>query len=138
MYEKKSEEVLKRDPELDSNYYKTYFIERDHFNVHVYTQSTISELAFIDTPIPYNVTVNGHEWWLSEVNYTYIDDGIVFTNVPAGHNYVDIYFKSNDKNSPVAIFSTDKTIIGINETVTFNASSSYDPDGQIISYVWDL
>ncbi len=138
MYEKKSEEVFKRDPELDSNYYKTYFIERDHFHVHVYTQDLITELAFIDTPIPYNVTVNSQEWWLTGINYTYENDGIVLTKVPPGHNYVDLYFKSKDLNSPVARFTTSKTIFGVGESITLNASSSYDVDGEIISYVWDL
>lgn len=138
MYDKKAEEVFKRDPELDSNYYKTYFITRDHFHVHVYTQQLITQLAFIDTPIPYNVTVNGQEWWLTDTNYTYNDDGNVFTNVPPGHNYVDLYFKSNNKNSPVAQFTTSKTIIGVGESITFNASSSFDSDGEIISYAWDF
>jgi hypothetical protein len=87
MYEKKSEEVFKIDPELDSNYYKTYFITRDYFSVHVYTEDPIKELSFMDTPIPYNTTVNGQEWWLSEINYTYNNDGIVLTKVPPGHSY---------------------------------------------------
>ncbi len=138
MYEKKSEEVFKRDPNLDSNYYKTYFIDRDYFQVYVYTPQMITELAFIDTPTPYNVTVNGQEWWLAGINYTYNNDGMVFTKVPAGHNYVHIYFKSNIMNTPVAQFSVSKTVIGIGETIVFNASSSYDPDGKIVSYVWDL
>lgn len=138
MYEKKSEEVFKFDPGLDSNYYKTYFIERDYFHVHVYTKLMIEELAFIDTPIPYNVSVNGNEWWLTEINYTYNDDGIVLTKVPPGHNNVDIYFKSNSNKAPVAKFTASKTLIGVGETVIFNASQSYDLDGEIISYVWDL
>ena len=138
MYDKKSDEVFNRDPELDSNYYKTYFISRDHFHVHVYTEEEITELSFIDTPIPYNVTVNDQEWWLSGINYTYKTDGVVLTKVPSGHNYVDIYFKSNNLNAPVAQFTVSKTIIGLGESITFDASSSYDPDGEIISYVWDL
>jgi uncharacterized repeat protein (TIGR01451 family) len=138
MYDDKSEDVFYRDPELDSNYYKTYFITRDYFHVSVYTHDEITELSFIDTPIPYNVTVNNHEWWLSKINYTYYRDGIVLSKVPAGQNYVDIYFQSNDINSPVAKFSSIKTVIGTNEEIELNASSSYDPDGRIISYVWDM
>jgi uncharacterized repeat protein (TIGR01451 family) len=138
MYEKKSQDVFNINPGLDSNYYKTYFINRDHFHAHVYTEKMISELHFIDTPIPYNVTVNGREWWLSGINYTYRNDGIVITKVPAGHSYIDIYFKPNNKNSPIARFSTTKTIVGVGESITFNAENSSDPDGTIISYVWDF
>ena len=138
MYEKKSEEVLKIDPALDSNYYKTYFIGRDHFHVHVFTQRTIDQLEFIDTPIPYNVTVNTQEWWLTNTNYIYNNDGLVLTEVPPGHSYVDIYFKSNDKTSPVAAFTASKTIVGVGESITFDASASNDADGEIISYAWDL
>ncbi|WP_455393064.1 PKD domain-containing protein, partial [[Eubacterium] cellulosolvens] len=138
MYEKKSEDVFKRDPNLDSNYYKVYFIERDHFYVHVNTRNMITELAWLDTPIPYNVTVNGREWWLTGINYTYKNNGIVLTKVPPGNNYVDLYFKSNGLYGPVAKFTVDRDLIGVGESVTFNASQSYDPDGQIVSYVWDL
>ena len=138
MYDDKSEDVFKRDPELDSNYYKTYFYERDHFHVHVYSQQMIEKLEWIDTPVPYNVTVNGREWWLTNINYTHNNDGIVLTKVPAGHNYVDLYFKTNDQNAPVAKFTTDKTIQCLGEPIKFDASSSYDTDGEIIRYVWDL
>jgi uncharacterized repeat protein (TIGR01451 family) len=138
MYEKKSEEVFKRDPSLGSNYYKTYFIDRDHFRVHIHTQRIITQLWFIDTPIPYNVTVNGQEWWLTGINYTYNYDGIVLTKVPKGHTYVDIYFQSKDLNSPVAKINVTKTVVGLGEEITFDGSESFDRDGNIIKYVWDL
>jgi PKD repeat protein len=37
---------------------------------------------------------------------------------------------------PVAAFSYSPMNPSMNETVTFNASASYDPDGSIISYIW--
>jgi len=138
MYEKKSEDVFKVDPVEDSNLYKKYFVDRNHFQVHVNTLRTIEQLSFIDTPIPYNVTVNGREWWLTGINYTYKNDGIVLTKVPPGHSYVDLYFKTNDLMAPVASFNTDKNTVSIGEPIFFNSTSSYDTDGEIISYVWDL
>jgi uncharacterized repeat protein (TIGR01451 family) len=138
MYEDKSEEVFNQDPKLDSNYYKTYFYNRDHFYVHVTTKEMINDLSFIDTPVPYNVSVNGQEWWLTNINYTYKNDGIVLTKVPAGHSYVDIYFQSNSMNAPVAAFTVSKRIVGVGETVKFDASTSYDPDGTIDNYLWDF
>jgi uncharacterized repeat protein (TIGR01451 family) len=138
MYEDKSEEVFKQDPDLDSNFYKTYFIDRNNFFVTVTTQDMITNLTFIDTPIPYKVMVNGQEWWLTGTNYTYNNDGIVLTKVPSGQTYINIYFKSNNLNSPVASISVDKTVIGLGESLTFDASTSYDPDGQIQQYMWDL
>jgi len=138
MYEDECRDVFGIDPDDDTNYYKWYFIEKNHLNVKVDTDHEFKELSFIDTPIPYNVSVNTREWWLTGINYTYKNDGIVLTKVPSGHTNVDIYFKSNNLNSPVAQLTVSKTIVGVGETITFNASSSYDPDGEIISYVWDF
>ena len=44
------------------------------------------------------------------------------------------------KYSPVASFtySPEKPILSIGQEITFNASSSYDPDGQIVKYEWDF
>ncbi|MHC1579830.1 MAG: PKD domain-containing protein, partial [Candidatus Alkanophagales archaeon] len=39
---------------------------------------------------------------------------------------------------PVAVLEADKTEVKTNETVTFDASASYDPDGYIAVYRWDL
>jgi len=39
---------------------------------------------------------------------------------------------------PVAIFSHSPTYPGIGERITLNATGSYDPDGYIVSYQWDL
>jgi len=39
---------------------------------------------------------------------------------------------------PISSFTYSPTLPIVGETVTFNASSSYDPDGSIISYQWDF
>jgi PKD repeat protein len=43
-----------------------------------------------------------------------------------------------DNESPTASFVYSPTSPGIDETVYFNASGSYDPDGEIVGYEWDF
>ena len=40
--------------------------------------------------------------------------------------------------SPVAIFTESAETVYVNETITFNAADSYDPDGTIVNYSWDF
>jgi len=40
--------------------------------------------------------------------------------------------------SPVAIFTESAETVYVNETITFNAADSYDPDGSIVNYSWDF
>jgi len=39
---------------------------------------------------------------------------------------------------PVAIFTESAETVDVGETISFNASSSSDPDGFIVSYFWDF
>ena len=39
---------------------------------------------------------------------------------------------------PVALFTENATLVKTDETIHFNASDSYDPDGTIVSYEWDF
>jgi PKD repeat protein len=40
--------------------------------------------------------------------------------------------------APVAVFTESAETVYIGETITFNATESYDSDGVIISYFWDF
>ena len=40
--------------------------------------------------------------------------------------------------SPVAMIEASATRIIQNETIVFNSSKSFDPDGEITTYIWDF
>jgi len=44
----------------------------------------------------------------------------------------------SSQQSPVAMFTYTPSAPGVGTTVSFNATSSYDRDGSIVSYQWDL
>lgn len=48
----------------------------------------------------------------------------------------EIYLPANA--SPVAVIRTDRTYAIVGQGVTFMALASYDPDGEIVRYRWDL
>jgi len=59
------------------------------------------------------------------------DDSIWFTSSEA-------IFRYRNAVPPVAVLSMSTTTPVANETVEFDASGSYDPDGAIVSYAWDF
>jgi PKD repeat protein len=85
-------------------------------------------------------------------------DGTTATDVAVDHTYEDnsvytvtLIVTDNDgatssttatktvlNRSPVASFTEDATTVEENETIHFDASGSYDPDGTIVSYLWDF
>lgn len=39
---------------------------------------------------------------------------------------------------PVAVFTANKYWVGLNDPIRFDASDSYDPDGEIVQYLWSF
>ncbi len=138
MYNDEYKEIFGIDAHDNTNYYKWYFIEKNHLKVEINTDNSIIRLEFKDTPIPYEVRVN-QENWVADVDYSYTNNyGTIISNVHQGHSWVDIYFKSSGTTCPVAKFNITKTIVEVYDIITFNASESSDPDGRIINYFWDF
>jgi PKD repeat protein len=95
---------------------------------------------------------------LCQINFTAIKitDETLIELIPTGSQPYDTFLWSNDlkdipftpeglkctiyasKTPPVPIFTFNPNNPEANQTVTFDASESYDPDGQITSYYWDL
>jgi M6 family metalloprotease-like protein len=43
-----------------------------------------------------------------------------------------------ENKPPVAVAQVSPRPAGVNQTVTFNGANSYDPDGQIVAYLWEF
>jgi hypothetical protein len=140
MYLDECNEVFGFDPIENSNYYKWFFIEKNHLNVNIDSDSAIGTLKFIDVPKPSAVYVDGTEW--SEgTRYTYNpSNGVAISNISSGSTNVDIYFKSTSSGAPVALITASRIALQINESIVLNGSKSYDPDpeGFITNYIWDF
>jgi len=87
------------------------------------------------------------------MNQNYIEFNVTAPQTPGIYNFtINASVTSNDavtvienqfiyvivKSSPLASFTYSPEIPIVNETITLNASLSYDSDGNIASYYWDF
>jgi len=76
------------------------------------------------------------------VTHTYTEKGIydvtlVVTN-SEGHTGARTRSVEALNRVPIASFEIDKYWVGDNQPVEFDASDSYDPDGEIVQYIWSF
>ncbi len=75
-------------------------------------------------------------------DHTYQDNGVytVTLTVTDNDNAINSFkvTKTVLNRAPVASFAESAKIVVENEIIHFNASGSYDPDGIIVTYVWDF
>jgi len=124
--------------------------------VAIFTES--AETAHIDETITFNAT-ESYDPDGSIVKYSWdFGDGKTATGVTVSHAYADNGFYSvtltvtdNDgatdsahatkivmNSPPVASFTETAEIVDTDETISFDASESSDPDGIIVTYSWDF
>jgi PKD repeat protein len=76
------------------------------------------------------------------ISHSYVDDGsytvtLTVTDDDAAQVSTSAV-KTVLNRFPVALFTESSEIVYMGEAIHFNASGSYDPDGSIVSYVWDF
>ena len=68
--------------------------------------------------------------------FNIIADGLKVSSVPYDLTGTGVGGPGNQP--PVASFTYSPSMPDVNEAVNFDASSSYDPDGTIVKYIWDF
>ncbi len=140
MYEDECKEIFGFDPKENSNYYKWFFIEKNHLNVNINSNTVLKNFELHDVPKPQVVIVDGDEWLLNKNYYYYSDKGLAISKFTNGTHSVDIYFKPTKMVGPIAQIISSKTYVQINESLSFDGSGSYDSkdNGKITNYLWDF
>lgn len=69
---------------------------------------------------------------------TFLLDHNLWETVPGPNLRTDDGYFSNVDHPPIASFTYSPTAPEVNEPITFNASASYDPDGEIVRYEWNF
>ena len=76
------------------------------------------------------------------VSHAYSDDGVYVVTLTVMDDDGAVDSATATKNvlnrAPTASFTESATIVFTGETIYFDASASYDPDGIIVSYFWDF
>lgn len=142
MFEDESMKVFKKSHSSSKDLHMKYWLEAGDgvftIEFNIAESEPMESLTFTNFPEPKSVRVNNQEWWKTNTNFQKADEEIIISDIPTGKTTVIMYFKEANR-LPVAIFSTNpSSYADVNENITFDASSSTDPDGNIVSWVWTL
>ena len=115
-------------------------------------------ITYVEQPIPLNFTVltSMPLSWIGysldgQANVT-ISGNTTLPDLPNGKHNIVVYANNSlgitgasekvhftvEELSPVACFAYEPAAPYVGDTVDFDASESYDPDGTIVSYSWDF
>jgi PKD repeat protein len=142
MFKDESLKVFKRPYDSISNMDMLYWLEAGEgiFTVtfDIDDNEPMEKLTFTEFPEPTSVLVNNRDWWKTGLNYSIDKEEITITNIPTGETTVIFDFNiPNQIPVPIFMMNPDKKA-GVNQEIAFNASISYDPDGEIIHWLWDF
>lgn len=110
------------------------FADGETFYIEIYSYSSIPYPAGADedASVPNkSYYFNGYEW--ANLNTQSGYETTAFLIRAYGTKTTE-----TGNQSPVAIANISETSVDINESITFDASSSYDNDGQITNYLWNF
>jgi len=91
-------------------------------------------LVVFDVSTPSNPSIAGR--YSTQANGVYVSGDHAYLAVGGGSGL--LVFQMVASAPPVASFTYSPKTPVVNQTVTFDATSSYDPDGSILSYEWKL
>jgi len=117
-----------------------------------------AETAYTGEVITFNASdsydpdgnITSYEWDFGDgtnatgeiVDHAYVDDGVYNVTLTVTDNNGSTSSATATKTilnrSPIASFTESAETAYTNEIIAFNASASYDPDGNITSYFWDF
>jgi PKD repeat protein len=142
MFEDESIKIFKRSfdyiPNMDLDYWfkagdGIFTIEFD-----IDSSEPMEQLVFSEFPEPNSVMVNNKEWWKTGLNYSINANQILISTIPTGETTVILNFNTPNE-IPIPLFSTTpENKAGINEEITFDATASFDIDGEIKTWLWDF
>ncbi len=110
------------------------------------------EIIFFDASGSYDPdgTIVSYQWNFGDgtnaagitASHSYADDGIYTVTLTVtdddGATASTTAVKTVLNRLPFAVFTESAETVYIGETITFNASESYDSDGYIVDYFWDF